>query len=199
VVVTHSIQGVFLCQQKTSFTRQENMKTSQSGIDFIKIVEEGDLAHLDKVPPPKLHAYNDGVGVWTIAWGCTEGVRKGMVITAAQAQLMIEAELRKFEIAVGKLVKVPLNQGQFDVLVSFSYNVGVGALGGSTLLKKLNAGDYAAVPSELLKWDHGGGKVMPGLTARRRVEGERWRTATAHHVLAETPVPAQPIAVPAEP
>lgn len=155
------------------------MKTSQAGIDFIKIAEEGDLSRPDVVPPPKLRAYKCPAGVWTIGWGCTHGVYEGMTITAEQAQQMIEAELVETEQAVTRLVKVPITQGQFDVLVSFAYNVGTGALQSSTLLRKLGVGDYAAVPAELMKWVHGGGRVLSGLVERRRAEGARWTAASA--------------------
>jgi lysozyme len=175
------------------------MRTSKEGLDFIKVVEEGDLDRLDRIPPPKLRAYNDGVGVWTIGWGCTHGVHEGMTITLAEAETMFADEMVRPEKAVNKNVRVPLTQRQFDILVSFTYNCGEGALASSTLLKRLNAGDYAAVPSELMKWNHGGGKVMSGLTARRKLEGARWRAGSGHEAVAEAPAHVEapaPVAAP---
>jgi lysozyme len=78
--------------------------------------------------------------------------------------------VRKFEAGVKRLVKVPLAQGQFDALVSFSFNVGLGALGSSTLLRKLNAGDYRGAAAEFPRWNKAGGKVYEGLTRRRAAE-----------------------------
>jgi lysozyme len=72
------------------------------------------------------------------------------------------------------LVRVPLTQGQFDALVDFCFNLGEGRLAGSTLLRELNAGLYAAAGQQLLAWDHAGGKVIPGLKARREAELALW-------------------------
>jgi hypothetical protein len=88
---------------------------------------------------------------------------------------ILASDLVKFEDGVDNLVKVPLKQNQFDALVSFAFNVGLGALGKSTLLKKLNAGQYDAVPAELMKWTKAGGKELPGLVRRRRAEAALWR------------------------
>lgn len=126
-----------------------------------------------------LTAYRCPAGVLTIGWGCTEGVYEGMMITLDQAEQMLDRELAKFVKAVNDLVDVPLSQNQFDALVSFSYNVGIAALQRSTLLRKLNAGDYAAVPAELARWNKGGGKVLSGLVKRRSAEAALWRKAGA--------------------
>jgi len=134
-------------------------KTSDAGLDLIKSFEG-----------LKLTAYQDIVGVWTIGWGCTEGIHKGMVISLSEAEEMLENELSKFEEAVSKLVKVQINDNEYAALISFAYNLGAGALGGSTLLKKLNAGDKAGAAEEFLKWNHAGGKVISGLTRRREAE-----------------------------
>lgn len=126
-----------------------------------------------------LHAYRCPAGVLTIGWGCTEGVTEGMTITTERAEQLLTAELAKFEAAVARLVRVPLTQHQFDALVSFAFNVGSGALERSTLLRKLNAGDYAAVPGELARWTRGGGRVLPGLVKRRRAEAALWSSPDA--------------------
>lgn len=139
------------------------MEISIEGIDAIKNFEG-----------LFLKAYKCPAGVWTIGWGCTDGVHQGMVITTAAAEYMLRDELKKFEDAVNRLVRVPLTQNQFDALVSFSYNVGVSALERSTLLKKLNAKNYAAVPAELKRWTHAGGVELAGLVKRRAAEAALW-------------------------
>ena len=78
--------------------------------------------------------------------------------------------MKIYEADVKRLVDVPLTQYQFDALVSFVFNLGSGAFGGSTLLKKLNAGDYSAVPAQLMRWNKAGGRVLRGLTRRRQAE-----------------------------
>lgn len=141
------------------------MKTSQAGKDLI-ISFEG----------IRLEAYKCPAGVWTIGVGSTVPVvHPGEVITKQQALARFDKDLSKFENAVDRLVKVTLTQNQFDALVSFTFNVGEGALAKSTLLKKLNAGQYDAVPAELMKWTKGGGKELPGLVRRRRAEAAMWR------------------------
>jgi peptidoglycan hydrolase-like protein with peptidoglycan-binding domain len=85
---------------------------------------------------------------------------------------MLAEDVGRFEAAVNRLVKVPLSQGQFDALVSFSFNVGEGALADSTLLRKLNARDYKGARREFARWNKGGGRVLPGLTRRRAAEAK---------------------------
>ncbi|EDH9820259.1 TPA_asm: lysozyme, partial [Salmonella enterica subsp. enterica serovar Typhimurium] len=75
-----------------------------------------------------------------------------------------------YENDVSRLVKVKLTQGQFDALVSFAYNLGARTLSSSTLLRKLNSGDYAGAADEFLRWNKAGGKVLNGLTRRREAE-----------------------------
>lgn len=147
-----------------------------------RISPEG-LALIKQWEGCKLRAYKDAVGVWTIGYGSTGAhVRPGMTITQAEADNLLIADLARFERAVEKLVKVPLSDGQFAALVSFAFNVGEGKGGfeTSTLLKKLNAGNYAAVPSELQKWVKGtdprtGKKItLSGLVNRRAAEAGLW-------------------------
>lgn len=145
------------------------MKISKDGLNLIKEFEG-----------MKLTAYKCPAGIWTIGIGHTSAagppeVKPGMTITAQDALAILNNDLNQYEDAVNRLVKVPLTQNQFDALVSFVYNVGVGAFQKSTLLKKLNAGQYSAVPNELMKWTKGGGKELPGLVRRRRAECALWR------------------------
>jgi lysozyme len=136
------------------------MKISQVGINLIKSFE-GCI----------LHSYNDPVGILTIGYGHTgKDVIEGRKITQQQAEEILKRDLAKFEEGVSELVKVPLNQYQFDALVSFSYNVGLGALGSSTLLKKLNKKDYRGAAIEFEKWVYAKGNKLKGLAVRRLAE-----------------------------
>jgi len=143
------------------------MKTSQAGLDLIKASE----GYVD-------HAYPDpatGAEPITIGYGSTyadgQKVVMGMTCTEEDALrwLMQEVE-HKVESKLPTLIKVELSQGQFDAIVSFCYNVGMGNFSSSTLLKKLNAGDYEGASNEFPKWNKGAGKVLPGLVRRREAE-----------------------------
>lgn len=140
------------------------MQTSDKGIALIKQFEGC-----------KLTAYQDSVGVWTIGYGWTQPVdgkpiRAGMTIKQETAERLLKTGLVSYESDVSRLVKVGLNQGQFDALVSFTYYLGARSLSTSTLLRKLNAGDYAGAAEEFLRWNKAGGKVLNGLTRRRGAE-----------------------------
>lgn len=118
----------------------------------------------------RLKAYKDVVGVWTIGYGHTKGVKSGQEITEDQAELLLRSDVSEFESAVSKVVKVTLAQHEFDALVSFSYNVGKTALANSSLLTLLNAGERAKAADQFLRWDKAGGKIVKGLTNRRKAE-----------------------------
>lgn len=136
------------------------MKTSQKGIDLIKEFEGLRLA-----------AYKDAVGVWTIGYGHTKTAAKGMTISKVEAErLLAQVDLPVYESGVTRLVKVPLAQHQFDALVSFAYNLGVGNLRSSSLLRKLNQRDYLSAAEEFKRWNKAGGRVLAGLTRRRLAE-----------------------------
>lgn len=115
----------------------------------------------------RLSAYQDSVGVWTIGYGHTATAQRGQTITEAEAEQLLQADLRRFEDGVRELVRVPLTDNQFAALVSFAFNLGLGALAESTLLRKLNAGDYQGAAAEFPRWVHAGGKQLPGLVTRR--------------------------------
>lgn len=134
---------------------------SQNGLDLIKGFEG-----------LRLSAYQDSAGVWTIGYGHTGNVRPGDRITQAQAEALLQKDTAWAQQAVRDQVKVPLSQGQFDALTSFTFNLGAGALEKSTLLKKLNAGDYAGAQAEFGKWVHAGGQVLQGLVRRRAAEAD---------------------------
>lgn len=123
-----------------------------------------------------LKAYKDPVGIPTIGWGTIRypdgsKVKMGDTCTVQQAELSLMYEVQGFVDAVDRLVKVPITNNSFCALVSFCYNLGAGALGKSTLLKRLNAGESkAAVGEEFGKWINAGGKPLKGLIRRREAE-----------------------------
>ncbi|QIC87521.1 lysozyme [Serratia liquefaciens] len=140
------------------------MRISNKGISLIKEFEGC-----------KLKAYQDSVGVWTLGYGWTQPVdgRKigpGMVIDQATAERLLKCGLVQYEQGVNQLVKVIITQGQFDALVSFSYNLGLRSLSTSTLLRKLNAGDKQGAADEFGKWVNAGGVRLNGLVKRREAE-----------------------------
>jgi len=144
------------------------MQTSSRGIALIKEFEGC-----------RLTAYLDSVDVWTIGFGWThpvegKSIRRGMTINQATADRLLKTGLVTFENDILKVVKVKLNQNQFDALVSLTYNIGSRALSTSTLLRKLNAGDFIGAADEFLRWDKAGGKVLAGLARRRRAERQRF-------------------------
>lgn len=128
---------------------------------------------------------------WTVGYGSTLGVKPGDVITLDQAEARLDRDLSNAAAIVNKAVKVPLTQGQFDALCDFVFNVGPGKKGvkdgfvvlkngnPSTMLRKLNAGDYAGASAEFPKWTKAAGKVMPGLIARRQKEQKLFDTGVA--------------------
>ena len=128
----------------------------------------------------RLKAYKCPAAVWTIGYGHTSAagapiVNPDLVITKDEAEEVLARDMEQYEEGVRKYVKVDLTQGQFDALVDFAYNAGVGALQKSTLLKKVNAEKIDEVPAEFMKWTKGGGKELPGLVRRRRAEVKLWR------------------------
>ncbi|AMW78661.1 lysozyme [Acinetobacter sp. TGL-Y2] len=145
------------------------MSTSPSGVDLICNFEG-----------KRLIAYDDGVGVWTIGFGTTiypNGikVKKGDTCTESQAKAYMANDLKKFESTVNDVVKVPINQNQFDALLSLAYNIGSTAFKNSTLVKKLNAGDILGAADQFNVWVNAGGKRMQGLVKRRKAEKELFK------------------------
>lgn len=166
-----------------------SMKLSKACINLVKSYE----GYHKKLPNGDCTTYYCPANVLTIGYGCTEGITKGEVWTHAQAIEALRREMEKHEAAVNRLVKAEISQNAFDALVSFSYNCGYGALGKSTLLKKVNKSDFAGAAAEFHKWNKGGGKVLPGLVRRRAQEAEMFLTADA----STEPVMAQAVDTPA--
>ena len=131
--------------------------------------EEG-LQLTEKFEGLRLTAYKDSVGVPTIGYGHTRGVAMGMTCTQEQAEQWLQEDVQIAVDAVNRLVTVELTQNQFDALVDFTFNLGVGSLQRSTLLKLLNAGNYSGAAGEFAKWNKAGGQVLAGLTKRRQAE-----------------------------
>lgn len=143
------------------------MQTSPDGIALIKKFEG---CRLTAYPDP-----GTGDAPWTIGYGWThpvdgKPVKRGMTIDQQTADRLLKTGLVGYENDVLKVVRVKLTQGQFDALVSFTYNLGARSLSTSTLLRKLNSGDYAGAADEFLRWNKAGGKVLNGLTRRREAE-----------------------------
>lgn len=168
------------------------------------------LAKLKEWEGLVLHAYDDAdpkrrklipgdpvKGTLTIGYGSTKNVKQGMVITKTQAEGRLTKDLAPFEKGVDQAVKVPLTDNQFAALVSFAYNVGMGAFLGSTLLKKLNAGEYDSVPYQMGKWTkttiNGKKVVSAGLVNRRASEAGLWAKGLP---IASNTIEAMPVTKP---
>lgn len=136
------------------------MKTSKQGID-----------HIGESEGIRLTSYLDTGGVWTIGVGHTgPEVVKGLRITYDKAMEWLAEDVREAEDAVNRLVKVKLSQHQYDMLVSFVFNVGEGQFSKSTMLRLLNSGDYTGAGNQFPRWNMDNGKVITGLTNRRIAE-----------------------------
>ena len=115
-------------------------------------------------------AYKDAVGVPTIGYGETAGVKMGDKTTPERALVQLLESTEKHADAIRQCIKVPLYQHEFDAYISLAYNIGTGAFCKSTLVKKLNAKDYAGACKEIKRWNKASGKVLPGLVKRRETE-----------------------------
>lgn len=143
------------------------MKPSQACTDLVK-ASEG----------LRLTAYRDSAGILTIGYGSTGGIKSGQTITRGQAEEMLVDDLDEAADAVRKLVTVPLTQGQFDALVSFTFNLGAGRLRDSTLLRLLNQGRYGEAAAQFRFWVMAGGQQLPGLVKRRAAERALFESST---------------------
>lgn len=133
---------------------------NQDGVDIIK-----------KYEGCKLDAYQDQVGIWTIGYGHT-GVEVvgGLQWSQEDAYSYLNSDLHKFEGGVTALVTCPTNDNQFSALVCLAYNIGLGNLGKSALLKTVNSGDFEAAADHFLLWNRANGEEVEGLTRRRQEE-----------------------------
>jgi lysozyme len=146
------------------------MKYARTGVAALALSAAG-LVHIVMNEGYKEAAYIPVPGdVPTIGFGTTEGVKLGDKITPQKALERSLSDMGKYEGAVKKCVKVPLYQREYDAYTSLTYNIGTGAFCGSTLVKKLNAGDYVGGCEAILSWDKFKGKPLAGLTKRRQAE-----------------------------
>jgi len=109
----------------------------------------------------------------TIGFGTTAGVKPGDRIEPVQALVRKLQDVQRFEGALRQCVRVPLHQHEYDAYLSLAYNIGPGAFCGSTLVRRLNAGDYAGACAEILRWDRFQGQPLRGLTLRRQQENRQ--------------------------
>ena len=151
------------------------------GKKIMQISKEG-LALIKKFEGFESRAYLCPAGVWTIGYGHTKDVKEGDEWSQAHAEHMLEVELEEFCEYVNKMVKVPLEQYQFDALVAWVYNLGAGNFKESTLLRVLNQGDYDDVPHQIKRWNKAGGRVLQGLVRRREAEALLFQNKEWEHV-----------------
>jgi lysozyme len=120
-----------------------------------------------------LEAYRDCAGIWTIGFGHTGiGVSGGEVISELEAEALLRADLTEAVACVNHAVQGTISQGQFDAMVDFCFNAGRGNFVQSTLLRKVNSGDFAGAAAQFGLWVHAGGEVVSGLVRRRKAEAE---------------------------
>ena len=145
------------------------MRTSRAGIELIK-----------KFEGLRLIAYQCSAGVWTIGYGSTRGVKKGMSITDSEASKRLIEDLAIAEQSVSSLIKITLKQNQFDALVCFVFNIGKTQFAESTLLKLVNEGKFKEASEQFARWnkERRNGELVPsaGLTRRRKAEAELFST-----------------------
>jgi len=146
------------------------MHISDKGLALVRAFE----SCLEPDGHGRFRAYICPAGKLTIGWGHTNDhgmhFNAGSAWTQAECDAELASDMKHFEAVVDRLVKVPLEQHQYDALVSFAYNCGEGALAGSTLLRKINAGDFEGAAREFQRWNRGGGVVLRGLVRRRASE-----------------------------
>jgi lysozyme len=144
------------------------MNIGQKGLDLIKQFEG---FRSEAYPDPGTGGDPWTIGYGSIRWG-DKAVHKGMQCTEAEATTQLQRDLATCEGDVTSVVHVGLTQNQFDALVSFTYNLGIGNLKSSTLLTLLNQGAFDQVPAQFLRWNKAAGHVLPGLTKRRQAEAD---------------------------
>ena len=147
------------------------MKVNKLGIDM--------MHHFEGC---RLQAYQCSAKVWTIGWGNTyyqdkKPVKQGDKVTQDQADELFEMIMNEFAIEVRNALTKEVNENQFSALVCFAYNVGIGNLKKSTLLRKVNVNpDDETIAEEFAKWNKAGGKVLNGLVRRRKAEADLYFT-----------------------
>lgn len=136
------------------------MRINEAGKDLIKSFESC-----------RLRAYRDAVGVWTVGWGHTIGVRPGLVITQEQADKLFDLDIAIFERSItAALNGVPTTENQFSAMVSLAYNIGTGAFIKSTVIRQHRNGNYRLAAAAFMLWVKAGGRTLRGLVRRRAAE-----------------------------
>lgn len=175
------------------------MKISERGLKLVKEFE----GCLRPIGGGRFVPYTCPAGVLTLGWGSTnlDGKKfdKDTIWTKERCEQQLMLDMEKYESAVHRRVKVPLNQNQFDALVSFTYNCGEGNLAKSTLLRKLNARDYEGAARQFAAWNKGGGRVLNGLTRRRKAEADLFRAPVNVVRIVEPPPVTEPMAQQVDP
>ncbi len=164
----------------------------------MKMTNEG-LALIKRFEGLRLDAYRDVVGVWTIGYGHTANagapiVTSGQKITEEEAHTILARDVEQFANGVRNSVTVDISDAQFSALVSFAYNVGLGAFRQSSVLAAVNERNFDAVPRRLNLWAKAGGRMLPGLLRRRAAEGELF--VSKNETVVNSPVrqiPAKPV------
>ena len=132
------------------------------------------IEKLKKMEGCRLTAYQDAVGVWTIGYGHTAGVKKGDRITEYMAEQYLREDLQRFEEAASKVARLT-TQGRFDAIVDFMYNCGIANFNASTLKKYIESGRSTwECQEQFLRWVNAGGKKLGGLVTRRIWEANRF-------------------------
>lgn len=147
-------------------------------------ISNNGLALIKRFEGCRLTAYQDSVGVWTIGYGHTSGVRKGQAITQAQADSFLKSDCASAEKSVNSYSKYNWNQNQFDALVSFTFNCGSGNL--KTLLNN-GQRTIAEISSKITAYNKSGGKVLQGLVKRRAAEKELFDKPTSSSAVPVSP------------
>jgi lysozyme len=139
-------------------------------------INQATLSLIESFEGLRLNAYLDSVGVPTIGYGHTRGVKIGQVITESQAQEFLKRDLQDAIAGVERLVTTELTDNQFGALVSLVFNIGIGNFAKSSLLRKVNMKQFIAAADSFAAWNKAGGKVLPGLTRRRAAEKKLFLT-----------------------
>lgn len=143
-----------------------NFSYSSTGLDMTKSFEGF-----------REQAYQDCAGVWTVGYGHTgPDVHPGRSVTQFEAEALLRADMAEAVTCVNRALEISLSQSQFDALVDFCFNAGRGSFRSSSLLRYVNAGDFASAAVQFGLWVHAGGNVVPGLVRRRKAEADLFRS-----------------------
>lgn len=149
---------------------RSGQRINEQGLALVKAYEGLEEKVSGQGGSLSIRAYQDVVNVWTIGYGHTKTARPGLEITPEAAEALLDEDLEVFERAVSQAVEVEINGDQFSALVAFAFNLGPAALFDSTLLKKVNTGDFAGAADEFPRWNKAGQQRLLGLTRRRLSE-----------------------------